>query len=54
MSLCDRCGNASFLYSCIICGKRVCRSCLVADKKTCVDCVSGRKAPARDSIDLMK
>jgi hypothetical protein len=46
---CEICGNVgTSLYTCAICGKRVCRTCFLAEKSVCVRCAGGsRFAPLK-------
>ncbi|HEX54536.1 MAG: orotate phosphoribosyltransferase [Candidatus Altiarchaeales archaeon] len=40
--LCDICSNPGVLYTCSICGKRVCHRCYVSEKGVCILCLRGR------------
>ena len=40
--LCDICGMAGKLNTCILCGRRVCGRCYLAEKRVCVACAGGR------------
>jgi len=41
-ALCDICGTAPALYSCMLCGRRVCGNCITV-RGACKDCIGGRK-----------
>ncbi|MFH1835394.1 MAG: orotate phosphoribosyltransferase [Methanobacteriota archaeon] len=41
-AICDSCGKSGTLYSCMLCGRRVCGDCLTV-RGVCKDCISGRK-----------
>ena len=42
VGLCDICGKQGILYSCSLCGKRVCGDC-VSVRGVCKTCLSGRQ-----------
>jgi len=39
--LCDICGKAGYLSSCVLCGKRVCQRCVDPMKGVCIACKRG-------------
>ena len=41
--ICDICGNAGRLHSCMLCGRRVCLACYAGDKGVCKICLGGTK-----------
>ncbi len=41
--ICDICGRVSRLYTCILCGRRVCSRCYLPDKGVCMTCPRGRQ-----------
>ncbi|MDD5111223.1 MAG: orotate phosphoribosyltransferase [Candidatus Altiarchaeota archaeon] len=40
--LCDNCGKSGRLYTCMLCGRRVCADCIDAGKRACKNCKGGR------------
>jgi len=43
MGVCNICGTAAKLYSCMLCGRMVCSEHFDARKGVCVVCLRGRK-----------
>ena len=41
--ICDICGDAGRLHSCMLCGRRVCLACYAGDKGVCKICLRGMK-----------
>jgi len=49
--LCDICGRPGKLFTCMLCGKRVCIACFALNRGLCKNCLSGK---ARDKPDTLK
>ena len=49
--LCDVCGGLNAIYTCRICGKRVCAKCMTVGG-ACRACIGGRRiSDAEDKVD---